>query len=61
MPGVLSFDAEGNAQALEWLERAMERDPGQPLAIALAAWAHLQRVVYHFTPSRSTIARAASN
>jgi AraC-like DNA-binding protein/tetratricopeptide (TPR) repeat protein len=49
MPGVLSFDAEGNAQALEWLERAMERDPGQPLAIALAAWAHLQRVVYHFT------------
>ena len=49
MPGVLSFDAEGNAQALEWLERAMERDPGQPLAIALAAWAQLQRVVYHFT------------
>ena len=49
MPGVLSFDAEGNAQALEWLERAMERDPDQVLAIALAAWAHLQRVVYHFT------------
>jgi AraC-like DNA-binding protein len=49
MPGVLSFDVEGNAQALEWLEVAMERNPGQPLAIALAAWAHLQRVVYHFT------------
>ena len=49
MPGVLSFDAEGNAQALEWLEVAMERDPGQALGIALAAWAHLQRVVYHFT------------
>jgi AraC-like DNA-binding protein/tetratricopeptide (TPR) repeat protein len=49
MPGVLAFDAEGNAQALEWLEGAMERDPDQPLAVALAAWAHLQRVIYHFT------------
>ena len=49
MPGVLSLDAEGNAQALEWLELAMERDPGHALAIALAAWARLQRVVYHFT------------
>jgi AraC-like DNA-binding protein/tetratricopeptide (TPR) repeat protein len=49
MPGVLSLDVEGNAQALEWLERAMELDPDQPLAIALAAWAHLQRVIYHFT------------
>jgi AraC-like DNA-binding protein/tetratricopeptide (TPR) repeat protein len=49
MPGVLSFDVEGNAQALEWLDVAMERDPNQSLAIALAAWAHLQRVVYHFT------------
>jgi AraC-like DNA-binding protein/tetratricopeptide (TPR) repeat protein len=49
MPGVLSFDAEGNAQALEWLERAMAEDPNQSLAIALAAWARLQRVVYHFT------------
>ncbi len=49
MPGVLSFDAEGNAQALEWLERAMEQDPDQALAVALAAWAHLQRVIYHFT------------
>lgn len=49
MPGVLSFDIEGNAQALEWLDVAMERDPRQSLAIALAAWAHLQRIVYHFT------------
>lgn len=49
MPGVLSLDAEGNAQALEWLDVAMERDPSHALAVALAAWAHLQRVVYHFT------------
>jgi tetratricopeptide (TPR) repeat protein len=27
----------------------MDRDPDHPLAIALAAWAHVQRVVYHFT------------
>ena len=49
MPGVLSLDAEGNARALELLERAMDRDPDHALATALAAWAHVQRVVYHFT------------
>ncbi|MCA6114463.1 helix-turn-helix domain-containing protein [Bradyrhizobium sp. WSM 1738] len=49
MPGVLSLDACGNARALEMLERAMDQDPDHPLAIALAAWAHVQRVVYHFT------------
>ncbi|KRR03480.1 hypothetical protein CQ12_25985 [Bradyrhizobium jicamae] len=49
MPGVLSLDAIGNARALELLERAMNQDPNHPLATALAAWAHVQRVVYHFT------------
>jgi AraC-like DNA-binding protein/tetratricopeptide (TPR) repeat protein len=49
MPGVLSLDADGNARALEWLERAMDRNPDHALATALAAWAHVQRVVYHFT------------
>jgi len=49
MPGVLSLDACGNARALEMLDRAMDQDSGQPLALALAAWAHVQRVVYHFT------------
>jgi AraC-like DNA-binding protein/tetratricopeptide (TPR) repeat protein len=49
MPGVLSLDMEGNAQALDLLERAMDRDPGNALATALAAWARVQRVVYHFT------------
>jgi len=49
MPGVLSLDAEGNARALDLLERAMEQDPGHALATALAAWAHAQRVIYHFT------------
>jgi len=49
MPGVLSLDAEGNARALELLDRAMEQDPAHALATALAAWAHAQRVIYHFT------------
>jgi AraC-like DNA-binding protein/tetratricopeptide (TPR) repeat protein len=49
MPGVLSFSADGNKYALELLERAMDRDPSHALAVALASWAHAQRVVYHFT------------
>jgi AraC-like DNA-binding protein len=49
IPGVLSLDADGNARALDLLDRATDRDPGDALAIALAAWAHVQRVVYHFT------------
>jgi AraC-like DNA-binding protein/tetratricopeptide (TPR) repeat protein len=48
MPCVLSLNAEGNAHALDLLERAMERDPNNALATALAAWAYSQRVVYHF-------------
>jgi AraC-like DNA-binding protein/tetratricopeptide (TPR) repeat protein len=53
MPHVLALDAEGNARALDLLERAMDRDPDHALATALAAWAYAQRVVYHFaaTPS----------
>jgi AraC-like DNA-binding protein/tetratricopeptide (TPR) repeat protein len=49
MPGVLALSAEENARALELLERAMDQDPDHALATALAAWAHVQRVVYHFT------------
>jgi AraC-like DNA-binding protein/tetratricopeptide (TPR) repeat protein len=49
LPGVLSLNADGNARALDLLERAMDLDPGNALATALAAWAHGQRVVYHFS------------
>jgi tetratricopeptide (TPR) repeat protein len=59
MPGVLSLDANGNARALELLDRALEMDPDHPLATALAGWAHVQRVVYHFT-SAPTQERARS-
>jgi AraC-like DNA-binding protein/tetratricopeptide (TPR) repeat protein len=48
MPHVLSLNAEGNARALDLLERAMDRDPDHALATALAAWTYGQRVVYHF-------------
>ena len=51
MPYVLSLNADGNKQALDLLERAMERDPDHALATALAAWAYSQRVAYHFAPS----------
>lgn len=49
MPGVLSLDAEGNARALELLDSALKQDPKHALATALAAWAHIQRVIYHFS------------
>jgi AraC-like DNA-binding protein/tetratricopeptide (TPR) repeat protein len=49
MPGVLSLNAEGNAQALELLEQALHRNPESAIAAALAAWAYAQRVIYHFT------------
>jgi len=49
MPHVLSLDAEGNARAIDLLDRAMERDPDNALAASLAAWAHAQRVIYHFS------------
>jgi AraC-like DNA-binding protein/tetratricopeptide (TPR) repeat protein len=49
MPGVLSLDAQGNARALELLQRALDMAPEQGLAVALAAWVHAQRVVYHFS------------
>lgn len=48
MPGVLSLDEAGNARAIELLNQAMARDPGDPLPLALAAWAYAQRVVYYF-------------
>ncbi|MGH7125022.1 MAG: helix-turn-helix domain-containing protein [Stellaceae bacterium] len=51
LPHVLAMDAEGNARALDLLERALERNPEHALATALAAWAHAQRVIYHFSPT----------
>ena len=49
MPHALALDADGNARALDLLERAMDLDPGHALATSLAAWVHAQRVIYHFS------------
>jgi AraC-like DNA-binding protein/tetratricopeptide (TPR) repeat protein len=59
MAGVISLDADGNARALALLADAMERDPDHALATALASWAHVQRIVYHFsTDPRADRARS---
>ncbi len=60
MPYVLSLNAEGNAHALDLLERAIERDPDHALATAMAAWAYAQRIVYHFsaTPHQDRVRSA---
>jgi AraC-like DNA-binding protein/tetratricopeptide (TPR) repeat protein len=52
LPHVLALDADGNARAIDLLERALDRDPDNGLAAALAAWVHVQRVVYHFSVAR---------
>ena len=50
MPGVLSLDQDGNTQALDLLERAMQREPDHALATgARRLGAYGQRVVYHFS------------
>jgi AraC-like DNA-binding protein/tetratricopeptide (TPR) repeat protein len=49
MPHALSLDSDGNARAIDLLDRAMDLDPNNALATALAAWAHAQRVIYHFS------------
>lgn len=53
IPGVLSLDRDGNTRAVELLERARSLQPDDALAAALAAWAHGQRIVYHFTSDPS--------
>lgn len=49
MPHILALDSDGNARGLDLLDRATDRDPRQPLALALSAWAHVQGVTYHFS------------
>jgi AraC-like DNA-binding protein/tetratricopeptide (TPR) repeat protein len=50
LPGVLSFEASGEAMALELLEQAMGLAPQDPLPVALAAWCHGLRAGHHFAP-----------
>ncbi|MGG5817507.1 helix-turn-helix domain-containing protein [Falsiroseomonas sp. HW251] len=51
-PFVLAADPDSAEQALRWLREAMEMDPGDAEAPALAAWCHAQRVSYHRATDR---------
>jgi len=46
MPTVWSNAQETTQEALDLLERAIAADPGYALAKSLAAWVHLQHVIY---------------
>jgi adenylate cyclase len=47
-PGVWSLERVANSEALALLDQAITIEPGYPLAVALAAWCHAQRVVYNW-------------
>jgi AraC-like DNA-binding protein/Flp pilus assembly protein TadD len=47
LPRALLIDRSPQAEALEYLERAMELAPRDALPVALAAWCHAQRGSHH--------------
>jgi adenylate cyclase len=49
MPYVWALEKDGVSQALDLLEKALQIDPGYPLALSLAGWCHAQRGVYNWT------------
>jgi adenylate cyclase len=49
MPYVWALEKDGISQALDLLEKALQIDPGYPLALSLAGWCHAQRGVYNWT------------
>ena len=48
MPYVWALEKDGSVKALELLEKALQIDPGYPLALSLAGWCHAQRGVYNW-------------
>jgi len=50
LPRVLSVEARAEATALELLEEAMEKAPGDALPMAVAAWCHGLRGGHNFCP-----------
>jgi len=48
LPSVLSIEPAGMGAALEWLERAMELAPDDPLPVSVAAWCRALRAAHHF-------------
>lgn len=51
LPSVVALERSAATEAIELLGESLDRDPGQPLTMALAAWCHAQRVIYEFTES----------
>jgi AraC-like DNA-binding protein/TolB-like protein len=59
MPLVLSYKSASAAVALEFLERAMELAPHDPLPVALASWCRGMRGCLHLTPHPEVERKAA--
>lgn len=51
---VWRLEKDETAKGLDLLEKAMEIDPGYPLALALAAWCHAQQSVYNWSDDIET-------
>ncbi len=51
LPSVVALERAAATEAIDLLGESLARDPHQPLAMALAAWCHAQRVIYEFTES----------
>ena len=49
LPMVLAADPAGHATAIEFLDRAIEFAPRDPVPMSLAAWCHGLRAGHHFT------------
>ncbi len=54
LPHLWAHRREDNAEAIVYLDRALELDPGYGRAVAVAAWAHAQHVVYTWTADLAT-------
>ncbi len=54
MRHVWMLEKDEATKALELLDKALEIDPGYPLALALAAWCHAQRSVYNWVEDIET-------
>ena len=46
LPHVWALQRDDNAKAIDLLERAIARDSGYPMALALAAWCEAQQIAY---------------
>ena len=54
------FRADANAEALEFLQRAIEIDPGYAPALAYAAWCYEQRLLHDWPTKRESDAETAT-